>query len=125
MDRPLAPPAQTGEQEHDVIQAKMQGKNGQEILVYGLSRANMKLLLAGQPIKLDGSALRVQHTTVIVGGETEQDIHEALSMQFGRAQETYTCCAKHAAESGLPHRPPPPGTAGTACPPKADGLPDV
>ncbi len=109
-----------------MIQAKMGGtKSGREMVVYGLSRANMRLLLAGKPIHMDGSVLGLPHDTLIVGGETETDIANTLNGAFGKPRDAYTCCEKHAAEAGLPHRPAPPTMAPTACPPDAGDLPDV
>lgn len=90
-----------------MIQAVFDQPEGRPLVLVGLSRENMKLLLAGKPILVDGKTLGTPVDVVVVGGETETDIHHIVTQAWGTPATTYTCCEKHAAAAGVPHRPKP------------------
>jgi len=112
-----------------MIQSRLSTENGRTLLVLGLSRNNMKLLLAGNALKVDGEAIGVTNDVLILGGETELDIHATMMKVWGSPEDKskfYTCCEEHAAQAGVPHNPQP----GRPCPPNPPppdpaGLPDV
>lgn len=71
----------------------------------GLSRANCKLMLAGEPVTVLGSTLGLEFDLYIAGGEDDVAIYNALQAKLGGRVEsvTYTCCQEHADEAGIMH----------------------
>lgn len=108
-----------------MIKALITQPDGRPAVLLGLSRANMRLLLAGKPIKVDGRVLGVDVDVCLVGGETEQDIRQELVTALGAPARQYTCCEEHAALAGMPHQPHPDQGPGDPHIPDPATLPDV
>lgn len=110
-----------------MIKARIDQQDGHPVVLLGLSRANMRLLLAGKPMHVKGDVLGVDVDVLIIGGETEPAMHTMIQQAWGGRSptQTYTCCEKHAAEAGVPHLPGPDTACMDTAVPDPDGLPDV
>lgn len=96
-----------------MILTQIQPADGLPIVLIGLSRDNARLLLAGRPIEIEGGSLGVPADICIIGDETDAKLYDTIREAVGDATTTtYTCCPRHAAETGVPHRPGP----NTVCP---------
>lgn len=68
-----------------MVIARSYGDDGRELLLLGLSRANIDRLQAGQPIRISrashGVAVPEHLTIAIITGGTELEIYEVLKAQ--------------------------------------------
>lgn len=61
-----------------MIKARSIGKDGDDLIIFGLSARNVELLKAGKPISIRMEELGLRGTVLIMYGETEQDIAAEL-----------------------------------------------